>query len=457
VSATSCLKQSMSYTSLLRIKPFRDLWLGQAISQAGDSFYYVIFMYMVERITHNIAMVGVVGVMESLPYLAFGPYAGTLADRMDRRKIMLASDLISGFTLIAFAAVLYFRGSPPLFLLLGAPGIISAVRVFFMPAKAAAVPALVPVEVLPTANAFSMMTQSIMPMMGLALSATVLGIIYSKFPHWFFFTAVCVNGLSFFWSAFFIARLPAILPKREDVRDTRPLADFKEGLRFMRSRRDLIVITCLLTFFRLMLAPFFVVYVAANKLWFGGAPQPLAWWEFAFFAGMIASSWAVGRMNIRRPGIAFSFGLGGVGVGVAFMAGAHWMQQAFQAAGWPIQLLGVTIGFWVFAICNFMCGLSVPFADIPLNTYLQLSVPDAYRGRVNSVLQMTATGVMPIGMALGGFLVGSLGVVWMFALMGIGMAVACFAGLLDPGYRSLRLPDSNQHLLPETPPTGAID
>src|ERR1700722_2167935 len=103
----------MSYSQLLRIQPFRNLWLGQAISQFGDSFYYVAFMFMVQKVTGSIAMVGYVGACETVPYLLFSLYGGVIADRIDRRRIMLASDLLSGLSLCSLAALVWILGKPP--------------------------------------------------------------------------------------------------------------------------------------------------------------------------------------------------------------------------------------------------------------------------------------------------------------------------------------------------------
>ncbi len=416
----------MSYSAILRIKPFRDLWLGQAISQFGDAFYFVIFMYMVEKLTGNIAMVGVVGALEALPFLIFGPHSGILADRLDRRRIMLLSDLISGGTLLVLAIYLFFDSTPPLVMLLVTPFLLSSARVFFMPAKSAAVPALVPPNKVHMANAFSMMTQSFMPLMGLSLSATALGVLHEMWPQWFFFAAVIVNSLSFLGSAVFISRLPKILPKREDMHEAHPMKDFKDGLRFIRDRHDLIVLMALLTAFRFMVAPFFVVYVAANKLWFGGKPQPLAWFEFAFFLGMIIASFWVGSLKLKKPGICFSIGLSVIAIAVG--------------------MLGVFPYLWLFIFWNLVAGLAAPFADTPINTYMQLSVPDAYRGRVNSVIQMVATGVMPISMGFAGLLVTAVGVQWSFWLMGIGMILAALIPLFDEVYRRIEMPEMEPDL-----------
>ncbi len=408
----------MSYSQILRIRPFRNLWLGQAISQFGDAFYYVVFLFMVKRITGSSAMVGYVGALEALPYLLFSPYAGVLADRMDRRRIMLASDLISGAILALFALSLLVWPKPETWVLLTVPCILSIVRCFFMPAKSAAIPSLVPTENLLTANALSMTTQSLMPLLGLGMSASVLGALYAISEKWFFTTAVTVNLISFFLSAYFIFQLPQVIPDRKDVAEKHPMQDFRDGISFVRRRKDLTVLLVCLTIFRLMVAPFFVTYVVANERWFDGRPQTLSWFEFSFFALMAVFSVVVGKLKIQRPTITFMIGLGGIGVLVAAMAFAR--------------------NFWVFLGLQALCGICVPFADIPIGTYMQSSVPDAFRGRVNALLSMIATGIMPIGMAAAGLIVETVGLPNTFLIMGGGMLAGTMLGFLSPDFRNAR-------------------
>lgn len=374
-------------------------------------------MFMVKKATGSNAMVGYVGALETMPYLLLSPYAGVLADRIDRKRIMLSSDLVSGLVLALFAAYLCLVPNPATWMLLVVPAMLSTVRVFFMPAKSAAIPNLVPKEALQTANAVSMTTQSMVPMLGLAISASVLGLLYSQAPFWAFFGVVAINAISFFVSALFIAKLPALVPDRTDAHETHPLQDFKDGLAYVKSRREVSVLIALLVPFRLAVAPFFVTYVAANELWFGNHPATLSWFEFAFFAGMVLFSPIVGKMRITRPTISFMVGLAGIGLLVGCMAVAR--------------------SIWGFVVLNGLCGLFVPLADIPVNTYLQASIPDAYRGRVNSVVSMIATGVMPIGAALGGILIDKLGLVGTFLLMGGGMVLAVVVGLLDRTFRGV--------------------
>src|SRR5580693_2693012 len=136
----------MTYDDVLRIRPFRNLWLGQSISQIGDSLYYVAFMFMVKKVTGSSAMVGYTGALELAPYLLIGPYAGVIADRLDRRVIMLASDLLSALVLLVFSAALLTGVAPPAWGILLLAFLLSSVRCFFLPAKSAAIPALVPPE-----------------------------------------------------------------------------------------------------------------------------------------------------------------------------------------------------------------------------------------------------------------------------------------------------------------------
>ena len=410
---------TVTFASVLRIPAFRDLWLGQAISQLGDALYYVTFLFMAKKLTGSDAVVGFVGAMETLPYLLFGAFAGVAADRFNRRQLMLASDILGGITLITFGIWAFFNPKIGLPALLVIPFVLSTLRCFFMPAKSAAIPALVPAEKLQTATSLSMMTQNLMPMMGLALSAGVLGVVYQRSPDHFLLVAVGLNAVSFLISAIFIARLPSIIPDRKQI--NHPWEDFREGIRYIRQRRDLSVMLIVMTGFRLCIAPFFVAYLAANDAWFDGKPQTVSWLEFGFFAGMVTMAPFVGRMKITRPGLSFALGLLAVGVLVLFMAFAR--------------------NFWIFLTWNFLCGLAVPLADIPITTYCGLSVPDGFLGRVNAVMNMIANGVMPLGTALGGMLIAGAGIQAGFLAMGFGCCIACLVGVLDPVFRRVRMPE----------------
>jgi len=417
---------------------FRNLFIGQAISQVGDALYYVSFMFMVEKLTGNLAMVGYVGAAEVLPFLLFGPYAGVLADRLDRRKILLWSDIGSAIVLACLGLFALFRFPIPGEALIITGFMTATVRTFFFPAKNAAIPRLVAPKDLQNAFAISMGTQNLMFMAGTAFAATVMSAMYENMTQQGFLLSLLVfNCMSFLGSAVFIAKLPAIKPDRQ-VAPQKASREFAQGLGFIVKRKDLMTLMGVGMLFGLCVAPFFVMYVAANKQWFGGGPSTLAWCEFAFFGGMIIGSWAVGRKSPKRVGISFITGAALVGVFVLCLAFSR--------------------NFYLFCWWNVACGLVVPFIDIPRQTYMQATVPDDFRGRVNSVATMTNFAVMPLGMAGAGQMLQKFGLVTMFIIMGAGMTFASLLGLLGKDFREAKLPEAGVNPIPSEPAyEGAIE
>jgi len=408
------------WSGVLRHRDFRNLWLGQAISQFGDACYALIFLFMVQKLTGSNALVGYVGALQALPFVILGPYAGAVADRIDRRTLMLAADLCSTVLLGGFALCLVMQRQPPIWTLLVVPTLLSCINVFFFPAKTSSIPRLVPAEELVQANALSAATQSMMPLIGLGLSLAGLGPIYATYPDLFFLIAVCVNGLTFLASAVFIWRLPKIEPQREATTLRRPLAEAVEGIRYLWRQHVLKVVLVLTALVNLSVAPFMVVYIAANDEWFGGRFATLAAFELAFVIGMVVGSLLAGRVRIVRPGLAYVWGLFGCAVCLLLMA--------------------LSPMFWLFAFWNFAAGITLPFASIPIQTYFQLVVPDEFRGRAASAMTMAAQAVSPVGQALAGVILVAVGIYWMFILMGAALAAFALLGLADGAFRTCRLP-----------------
>ncbi len=403
-------------------RDFRNLFIGQAISQVGDALYYVSFMFAVKKMTGDDSMVGFVGAAEMLPFFLLGPYSGVLADRICRKRILLWSDLGSALILLVFAALTWFIYPFSGWLMVAVGFCIAVIRTFFFPAKNAAIPRLVPTDQLQPAFALSIGTQNLMFMAGTAFSAILMTPLYKNYGTQTFLLMISIlNAATFLGSAWFVQKLPPIVPEKTGEQQ-HALVEFREGLSFIRKRADLITLLTVSMLFGLCIAPFFVTYVAANDKWFGGLPDTLAWAEFAFFLGMVGGSALVSKYPVKRPGLAFIVGCTIVGGGILFMAFSR--------------------QFLVYCSWNLLCGLAVPFADIPMRTYLQATVPDEFRGRVNSVQSMTTTAVMPIGMASAGSIIKQAGIVFMFATMGIGTMVASLIGLLGRQFRQAIMPDT---------------
>lgn len=404
--------------SVLSIRPFRSLWLGQTISLFGDSLFYVTNAFMVKLITGQNTMVGLVGALESIPFLLFSPLAGVLADRMDRKTLIIASDLVSGGCMLALGIACFGKTKPPVEFLLVNAFVLSSARVFFTPAKNAAIASIVPGDRLLEASALNGSTQGIAPLIGLTLSAALLGAFYAISRATFFSMAVIADAATFLISAAFCTALPSLIPS-QDAKERHPWTDFKEGIRYIRSRRVLWIALVMGLVSNLVISPFFVVYVAANEAWFGGKPATLSWIEASFFLGLVVGSVLVGLLKIRRAGLSLIVGYSICGLTILAMAFLP------------------HLGPWL--TLNFFAGVAMMGAALPFQAYRQKVVPTEFQGRVQSSLVMATQGVMPIGQSLGGLLLDRVGIAGSFAAMGIGLTAASLASGFDRSFRDSHL------------------
>ncbi|MCW5936974.1 MAG: MFS transporter [Fimbriimonadaceae bacterium] len=412
----------------LEIRDFRNLWLGQTVSQLGDAVYGLTFIFMADRITRDSVFVGYVASANALPFLLLSPLAGVAADRMDRRRIMLFADLASTVLLLAFAGFLMVSAEVPRWTLVLVPFLLSCVNVFFFPARGAAVPRLVPPERLLEATSLSAATQSLMQTLGLALSVLLLAQIERLDPIRFFQIAILVNAATFLLSWVFIRMLPAIKADARERGESQVLAQAREGFDVIFRHPVLGKLFAVNLVTNLFIAGFMVVYTATNREWFGGSFATLAGIEFAFMLSMVVGSMVVNRLKVRRVGLSFVAGSVVLGATVAGMAVPNYV---------------------FYVLMNVAAGLALPFVFIPLSTYMNLVVEDHYRGRVNSVASMVSAGVQPVGAALTGFSLKAVGLVRMYLVMGGGITAAALAVWGDRHVRAATMPAATEPLPPK--------
>jgi DHA3 family macrolide efflux protein-like MFS transporter len=352
--------------------------------------------------------------------LIIGPFAGVVADRYDRRRIMLFADLSSTAVLGGFLALLVANGRPPLWSLFMTPFLLSSVKSCFLPAKSASIASLVPADTLLEATALSQATHNLMLTCGLLMAGVFLGPFERADPRNFFATAVTVNLVTFLVSAWFVRLLPPLVPGRSERHETHPLTDLKEGIKVVARHRVLAPLFATNLVVYLCIAGFIVVYTATNRAWFDGSFQGLALLEVSFVAAMVVASLALPRFKVVKVGWSYAIG--------TFLLGGTVAMLAFSRA-YPL-----------FVMWNVAAGICIPFMSIPMATYTNLAVTDEFRGRVNSFATMVSAGVQPVGSALTGVFLNSLGIVGMYLAMGMGMSVAGVAPLVSKAFRDAENP-----------------
>ena len=216
---------------LRRNRDFRQLWLGQVVSQLGDWFNTIAIYTLVLQLTGSGRAVGLVLVARFLPSVIAGPLAGVVADRFNRRHVMIASDIMRALVVLGF---LFVRRAEHLWLLYTLTVLQLVFSTFFEPAKSATVPSIVAPRELVAANTLASVTWSVMLTLGAAIGGVVTG--------WFGTDAAFVlDSLTYIGSALLVAsvRLPprAARPRtRLTIGKALGLTDTLEGARYVLGR-----------------------------------------------------------------------------------------------------------------------------------------------------------------------------------------------------------------------------
>jgi MFS family permease len=223
---------AVSYQGLLRgNQDFRQLWLGQVVSQLGDWFDTIALFTLVLRLTGSGRAVGLILVARFLPSVVLGPLSGVLADRFNRRHIMIASDVARAFVVLGF---LFVRRPEQVWLLYLLTILQLAFSAFFEPARSAALPSIVSRRELVTANALSSVTWSAMLTLGAAIGGPI--------TDWFGTDAAfIIDSLTYLVSALLIwsVRLPRRPPRPKTsltLAKALGVTDTLEGLRYVWTR-----------------------------------------------------------------------------------------------------------------------------------------------------------------------------------------------------------------------------
>lgn len=409
--------RALTVRDLFRIRDFRVLWSAQLVSDIGDGLTTTALLLLVNHLTGSTAALAAMAIALAVPPLTIGLVAGTYADRWDRRRIMLASDLLRGLLVLGF---IFVDSAERLWLLYLLAFLQSSVGTFFNPAKGAIVPRVVPAEGLLAANSLAQATRMICAVIGTGIAGVMVGVAGVYWP------AFLLDGLSFLGSFLIVTRLSGSVGRIEASAHGAAAAGVRaslaEGFRVIAGARLLWVTMVVLSLtmlglgaINILFVPLVVNELGASEVWFG----PL---EASQTASMVLAAGVVtviaARLSPSRIVIVAAVGLGIV-IAVAGQVTAVWqLLIVLFAAGWLISPLHAAIG-----------------------TILMVNAPDASRGRVASVLNAAISATSVISMAAAGLVAELLGVRGAFVAGGLicvasgGLAILLYprGSVAEPG------------------------
>jgi MFS family permease len=383
---------------------FRRLLSSLAVSSIGDWLYNVALLAFVFERTGSPSWLAATTAVRVLPIVVLGPIGGVLADRHDRRALIIASDLVRAALMVMLAGVVVL-GLPVVLapLLAGAATLASSVH---PPAVAASTPRLVDAEHLQRANAARAAIGQAAIVVGPALGAGVLAL---SSPA----VAILANAATFLASAVLVATIPsgpAFRPSREDA-TADLVGELRAGVDALRG------------------APAALRVIAADVI--SSAVYGILTVTLVLVAGRVGAG----------PGgyglLLGAFGVGGIG-GAAVAGridGGHWRRTlavALALLALPVAALGVAESLWVALPLAAVGGTGAVVAEVLSETALPRVLDDAVLAR--------AYGLM-LPLALSGIVAGSLIAGPLVALLGVtGALVATGAGVLALAALLLRRP-----------------
>lgn len=404
----------VNFVTVLRNGNFRNLWLGQIISQIGDYFVGLALMVVVSSFSDDPAIVtaNVAGIMiaYTLPRLLFGVLAGVFVDRWDRRRTMLASDLLRMVLTLGVIPAFLIHSLPLMILLVFAT---STVGAFFNPAKGALIPKLVPTEQLTAANSLSQTSMMLATFIGPALAGATFAIAGNG-NEW---VAFVVDSVSYLVSAVTIWLISVPRTTEDGQQTAEAEGAAKTGSAISRVWSEIVVGLKALFFNRAMatLAIVFAVTMlgvgALNVLWvsffkttFGFTQSDLAWRlgvvDIAFSAGMVIASIVIGNFFSQ-------------------MAPKWLIVWGLIIGGLFFVPLGYLPDYWLVVAAMFGLGLFVAPINAGSATLMQVVVPNSQLGRVGGGIGTITDTATLTSMSLAGAVGAMVGIPLVFAIGGV--------------------------------------
>ncbi|MCK4577792.1 MAG: MFS transporter, partial [Candidatus Marinimicrobia bacterium] len=364
------------WNRLVRNRNLVLLWLGHVISHSGDAIYQIALPWLVLDLTGSKTTTSLVVLSAYLPAVVFSLASGVLADRFNRRHVMMFSDAVRMAAVLAL--VLYLLGGGVSPVIIGVIAfLVAAFATLFYPARDALIPDMVSPARLTSANAFVSTSGQFAHLAGPALAGFLVA--WVGLTHLF-----TIDALSFGASLLFLTLISfhRTAPRKVVAQADSHLEDLKAGLRFVRREKALgllLLLTALNNLFIMGPAiigmPIFVREVLEMGF------QAFAVIEALMAAGMLIGTALVWRYGARiNPSTILFFGMVLDGLTYSLFFGADTYLQA--------------------KCLMLLHGIGIPMITIARTAIIQRAVPGCYRGRVFSMVNLSVVGLTAVSAAL---------------------------------------------------------
>ena len=362
-----------SMFAIFRKRDFRFLWTGQLVSTIGSSLTDLAAGILIFERTHSALAVGLMLMATAIPSLIVGLIAGVFVDRFDRKKIMIASDLIRAALVVSIPFLIQID----ILLLYVVVLFASAVKQFFDPAEQSVLPDVASEEELSAANAFLSISSFGSTAIGFAAAGFLAstGNVYLAFyvdAVTFLLSALCIS---------FVRIAPLVVEEMTSVAAV--ASNLRAGI-------SMLLGTPILRSTLIVFAPVLFAFGLWNVLLLPFAVGPLGGTEFEYGLqeGLTSLGFVVGSLLMAKY--------------IDRLPEGTWMVISFTIMGIVGILYGLSSNIWIAIGLVTISGLAQPPSSIARSLVLQRNTPREFRGRVFSAFFVSRDVLFLVGMATAG-------------------------------------------------------
>ncbi len=354
-----------------RSKNFRLYWIGHLISIAGSQMQLWSIYWHLRTLSDQPVIISGIGLARFLPIIFLSLIAGVVADRYDRRKLTILTQLALGLVATVLG-VMTFRENVTIWLIFGLMIVQSIAVAFDVPARQALIPSLVPREDLPSAYSLNSIASKVGGILGPGISGIVIAYLGLEWAYW-------INAISYI--AVIIALLAmgniAIVKQVRTYSLQTTFADIREGITFIKNS-PVILSAMILDFFGTFFssANTLLPFVARDILHVG--PIQYGWLSASQSIGtLMIGIYVSQKRNLYKQGMTIAISI------ILF--------------GSATILFGLSTSFWLTMAALILIGVFDGLSSIIRNILRQVLTPDEMRGRMMSITQIFFKGGPQLG------------------------------------------------------------
>lgn len=372
-------KEKIGYRDVLKQKEYLKIIFANLISRFGDSLDAIAFTWLVYAVTGSAAWSAVIFAVNQLPSVLIQPFAGALVEGMNKKKLMVVTDMIRGL-ITAGLAVIYLTGNVNAWILLAFTIINSTVEAFRIPASMAVIPKILEERYFSYGTSLNATLSTVVQLVGMGAAGLIIGILGIG-------TAIFADAISFFASASILCflRIKEKNLQREALHVKKYLSTLKEGIVYLKKQEVIRNFCIMAVLINAAIVPLNSLQSPLIMEVMGQGSELLSVFSVTVTAGMGLGSFIYPfiskRMKVRMQIVS-------MGLLIALGTGMYTLGNVIRPFVAGIYILTIVISFIIGSAASiFMSVLNVQFMTV---------VDPNYLARVGSIFNAGACAATPV-------------------------------------------------------------